>query len=297
MFWLNELRARPRREVLEVLRDARFSHGVACPRCSSERVQRWGSFSGRQRYKCGGCRRTFSDLTGTPAAYLKRIELLPAYAFCMRRTLTIRGAARTLGVHPSTAFRWRHRFLGPLASAQAPELSGWIEVRSEWMPHSRKGERFDDRAPRTRGPVYYRTRYSGPRAVVLLACDRLGRVATDVMITHGPRAEGPDDIARLLAGRVMGHATLTSSDGRFGPVARLARREGWGFEESGFGWPAHDRTARGYSLRFRRWLPRFHGVATRYLVNYLSWHRHVDLPRRRGLEATLLRWPSGAGFG
>ena len=31
-----------------------------------------------------------------------------------------------------------------------------------------------------------------------------------------------------------------------------------------------------YATRLRHWINRFHGVATRYLDNYLAWHRTLD---------------------
>jgi hypothetical protein len=70
--------------LLERVRSARFSRGPACPRCRGRWIQRWGQFAGRQRYRCRGCRRTFSDLTGTPAAYVKKLGLVA----------TIRGVSR-----------------------------------------------------------------------------------------------------------------------------------------------------------------------------------------------------------
>lgn len=293
--------------MLAALRDARFSQGLACARCGSRRVQRWGTARGRQRYRCLACRRTFSDLTGTPAAYLKKPELLGAYATCMRESLSVRESARRTGVHASTAFRWRHRLLDALGRASEPVLRGSIEIDCFWLAHSRKGERrVRDRPARRRAPRCLIT-FSGRRVCVLLACDRLGQVASGLTPRPDP---DPDAVERVLAGRVSeeGAATsrtaLVSTKGRFGPAARLARTKGWGFLHARSGgllgpgrWPAHVRTVVAYRLRLRRWLPRFRGVATKYLPNYLAWHRSLDATLRAGIEANLMRWPLAAGFG
>lgn len=83
--------------------------GSRCPRCDGERVQKWGRFSGRQRYRCRDCGRTFSTFTGTPLHYLKRPELWRWFLWCHDGRLTVRAAGAALGVHKDTALRWRHR--------------------------------------------------------------------------------------------------------------------------------------------------------------------------------------------
>ena len=41
---------------------------------------------------------------------------------------------------------------------------------------------------------------------------------------------------------------------------------------------------RAYGARLKDWMQRFHGVATRYLSNYLLWHRVVDRRWRQSLR-------------
>jgi len=43
------------------------------------------------------------------------------------------------------------------------------------------------------------------------------------------------------------------------------------------------------------WIRRFRGVSTKYLANYLMWHRAVDVPYRLGIERNVLRWPLQPG--
>ncbi len=54
----------------ELLRTVRWPHGVTCPYCGGSRVTTHSKFAKapRRRYLCLGCRRTFTDLTGTPFA-------------------------------------------------------------------------------------------------------------------------------------------------------------------------------------------------------------------------------------
>lgn len=291
--------------LLEELRAARFALGLCCPRCGCERTHRWGSFSGRQRYRCLGCRRTFSDLTRTAAAYSKKLLLWRDYGQCMAEGASVRRAARRVRVHPATAFRWRHALLGALLECEADErLAGWVELRSLALLYSEKGRR------RTRGeePRRRPAARTAPGAWVarlvarvLVACDRRGRTVTGVAGIATTARIPSHEFERILRGRVEGRAHLVAADGPLSPAATAARRAGWLFHDAR-AWArgaararslVHVRTADAYAARFLDWLERFRGVATRYLPNYLAWHRALDRQWRRRVQAELLRWPLG----
>jgi hypothetical protein len=55
----------------------------------------------------------------------------------------------------------------------------------------------------------------------------------------------------------------------------------------------HVQNVNAYHSRFKQWLRRFHGVATRYLPNYLAWRCALDAERIRSAEM-LLRSAVGA---
>ncbi len=54
----------------EILRALRWPRGVVCPHCKGTHVTTHtrSAFTPRRRYLCVTCRRTFTDLTGTPFA-------------------------------------------------------------------------------------------------------------------------------------------------------------------------------------------------------------------------------------
>jgi hypothetical protein len=249
-------------------------------------VVRWGGFSGRLRFRCRGCSRTFSDLTGTPAAYLKKIEALPAYAGSLASTLSVRTAARIASVAPSTAFRWRHRLLDGLVRGEEERLSGWVELASSRFSRSFKGQRELPRRARRRGawPMP-----SDP-VVVVFALDRKARAATVVV---PKRTLGAKDLSEALGPRVDPRATLLGREGRYGAIGLFASGTGRRFLDVRYGrhrsLPDVD-GAVAYSHDFRRWVRRFRGVATRYLPNYLAWHRAAELGARFGLERRAFRW-------
>lgn len=140
------------RRILVAIREARFPRDTPrpCPRCSSTHTIRWGRTRGRQRYRCHGCHRTFSDLTATPLAYTKLLSRWPAFGDCMAQGLSVRATARRLGIHKDTAFRWRHRLARAYDTAPDAVLGGMVALSVAALPHSEKGRRPQGRPPRTR---------------------------------------------------------------------------------------------------------------------------------------------------
>lgn len=84
---------------------------VGCRHCGSENVVRNGTRQGLQRWLCKDCKRSSSATTGTALSHLHCKEKFEAYGRCMAQRMTIRQAARAVGICVDTSFRWRHRFL------------------------------------------------------------------------------------------------------------------------------------------------------------------------------------------
>lgn len=261
---------------IDRFRRLRFRDGLFCPRCGDTDVHRWGSFGWRRRYRCLGCRRTFSDFTGTPLAYLKRVELWEPYCVLALTTATVRRSARHLGVDPSTSFRWRHRLLASLRETEPGHLSGRISVDVTWLPHSDKGARGLDRPPR-------RVAYTGMSwetriAWILAACDDSGRSVGARLSSARP---GLVDVLGLLQDRISGGTTLLGRPNRWSLLARAASQLGLVFEREFFV-PAQRRPptspeqARVYLVRWKSWTRRFMGIATKYVDHYLVWFRLLD---------------------
>ncbi len=274
----------PSPAVLRELRDARFPAGLCCPHCRSGRVQRWGAFSGRQRYRCRDCGRTSSDLTGTPLAYSKRPELWGEFAGCMLESLSVRAAGRRLGIDKDTAWRWRHALLDAHAALPRPALKGLVEICGAALPLNRKGERLQpwEWAPRRR-----RRKYGVPnptRVWLLFARDRTGRVESGVS-PFGPPTRS--HVSELLGSRPRGLRTIlhphdVRACGAFAIPKRIPCLCGSGRSPQR-GSLLHLQNVLGFQRRFRIWLKRFHGVGTWYLPNYLHWYAVLeDLARPAG---------------
>ena len=98
------------------------------------------------------CGRTFNALTKTTMAGLRKKEQWLDHAQAMLEGTSLAKAAERCGVHPTTAFRWRHRFLGSPALDKPKTLTGIVEADETFILESFKGRRSGlPRQPRKRG--------------------------------------------------------------------------------------------------------------------------------------------------
>ena len=278
------------------IREARFARGISCVRCHSTSVILWGlTAAGRQRYMCRGCNHTFSDLTGTPAAFIKRLDLWARYTEYMRDGLSLRAIARLLGIHVSTSFRWRHRLAAPLRTFDVDTLRGWVELEMLWFAYSRKGERGLTNARRRGVPDRL---FTDARPVrVILANDRTGN-ATHAMFM-APLSSATFE--KELVNRFVSCAGLVAGLGLMPVLRPIARKRAIPLVDARPGQLMPPRELAWSQLPARKqaallldWLERFRGVATKYLPNYLAWHCSLDRARRQRFESVLLRWPISA---
>lgn len=247
----------------------RARDGSACPHCDGIRIQRWGRFSGRQRYRCTSCGRTFSTFTGTALYYLKRLDAWVSYLWCVDARLTVRQAGDLAGVHRDTAFRWRHRLLTQWRLDDDTVLRRRIVVGEILFPFSAKGSRSLQRPPRPRGTRWISVLPTGQVARVLVA--RQNDVAM-LMKVLGGRSVRVGDYEVDLLPRCRAVQDVVGPRGPRSLLAAMARRL-----NARYRWMLLDRDAAMELHHVRRglkdWLMPFRGVATRYLENYLQWFR------------------------
>lgn len=161
------------------------AQGRPCPHCQCSRKQRCGSANGLQRFRCCDCRRTHNALTGTPLARLRKREHWLSYLQCILESRTVRDSARVTGVHRTTRFRWRHRFVAAAARDRPDGLSGMVEVDETYRLESQKGARDLNRPARRRGGVASLRGINQEHDCLLVARDRNGQTL-DFHTGRGP---------------------------------------------------------------------------------------------------------------
>ena len=275
---LKLLSARDDQVAVGDLVESRLAQVPVCPHCADTRIVRSGSASGLQRYKCRACQRTFNALSKTPLARLRMKAKWLQQEDALARGLIVRLASAELGVAPSTAFRWRHRFLQLAQPVKALVLTGVVEADETFFLRSSKGQR-PGRAPRKRGGRASRKGRGEDLMPVLVARDRSGATADFLL-----EAVSKKCLSEVLKARVKADAILCTD----GSAAMAATAKEMGVHHEAMNLsagervrgPWHIQNANAYHGRLKGWMHRFRGVATSYLESYLGWFRALDRATR-----------------
>jgi transposase-like protein len=269
---------------------------VGCPHCDNRDVVRWGQASDLPRYRCKACSRTFNALTKTPLANLRMKDKWAAQTEAMIEGVSTAKAAQRCGVHYTTAFRWRHRFLASLAGDKPKTLAGIVESDETFILESFKGKRSGmPRKSRKRGGKSAKRGLSAEQIPVIVARDRQG-ATTDAVLAKLNRAS----ITAAL-GCVVTPANEFCCDGGTAIVA-FARRAGVAAHVLPMpGKPNpqapdfHLNNVNAYHGRLKEWLRRFHGVATKNLPNYLGWRRTLEALGQSATPTAMILGAIGLG--
>ena len=190
--------------------------------------------------------------------------------------------------------RYRCRACGRTFSALTGTPLARLRHRARWLDYlkemleSQKGSRRLERPPRRRGGVAHSRGISHEHDCILVARDRSGQTCAFVT---GRAAVTVRQLHRHLR-PVLDPDVLLVSDGhlayrRFTREARIAHA----FVNLRLGervrGAIHVQNVNAYHRRFRSWLSRFHGVASRYLPNYLGWRWALDGKRIASPELLL----------
>lgn len=271
-------------QAVSTLVESRVQGKPLCPKCGHDRIARWGSASGLQRYRCAACHATFNALTGTPLARLRHKGKWLEFARQMADGRSVRNSAKVCGMHRNTAFLWRHRFLALPNARKAQSLAGIAEADETYFLESFKGQKKGmPREPHKRGGKASKRGLSGEQIPVLICRDRTGNTS-DFVLEKADKAHIGAALKPLLASDAIlctdGGKALDAAAREIGITHRPVNLAA-GIRVIGKVY--HVQNVNAYGSRLKEWMIRFHGVATRYLANYLGWRRMLD-PARGALS-------------
>lgn len=246
-----------------------------CPRCAAQALRPWGAAHGLPRYRCKACGRTCNALTGTPLSRLRHREKWSEYAQSMLESQVVRKAAKRCGVDKTTSFRWRHRFLKWISEHRDEHVSGVVEADETFFLRSFKGQRELPRPARKRGGKAKSKGMSDDLVPVLVVRDRSPRHA-DFQLE---KLDG-EHVSEVLKPLIDPDAVLcTDSAAVYHGFARaqgITHRRSNLRQKRRTDGAFHIQNVNAYHSRLKRWLYPFHGVATKYLSNYLGWRRLLE---------------------
>jgi hypothetical protein len=250
------------------------------------------------------CHRTYNILTGTAMARARKPELWGQYLGHMTEYRSIRKIVATgIDINHVTVWRWRHRFLNAAANDNTAILSGVVEADETFFLRSFKGSRGwkngnppENRAARPRAWGASKRGLSTEQVPVLTALDNSGGIYEAILLSltgieaalDGRIAPGSvlcSDGAHVYervadkAGaehRVIHVPTITPYAVKINPVPTPARQAG----RLGLG------RVNNHHQHLKLFVDgRCRGVATKYLGNYLGWHRAMV---RKGFDGAAL---------
>jgi transposase-like protein len=267
-----------------------------CPRCGARDVRPWGKTRGLPRCRCLECRKTFNPFTGAAVAGLHKKDRWLDQARALVEGESLAKAAERCRIHPSTAFRWRHRFLAALNLDKPKSLSGVVEADETFILESFKGRRSGLARPaRRRGGKAAKRGLSPEQIPVIVARDRSGATFDAVL----PRLDAAS-LEEAFGERIAPATDFCCDGGR--AIAAFAKRAKLKIhvlpapgnpkpEEPQF----HINNVNAYHGRLKEWMRRFHGVATENLSTYLSWRRTLEAMPAAGDPAPWIAAAAGLG--
>lgn len=122
----------------------------ACPHCKSEEFIKYGRYKNIPRFKCKCCDRTFSIRTNTIWYYSKKsTEVWKWFCFLQTEGRSLQFCSDALNISIVTAFYWRHKFLNVLKVLTDTELlSNHVFMIHHFINESYKGSKTAPTEPR-----------------------------------------------------------------------------------------------------------------------------------------------------
>lgn len=264
----------------EFLEKYRFHNGVCCPHCGLVDVKKNGKTkTGHQRFQCKGCGKSFTYATRTIFHGAKLpLDTYLRYVHCMMHGMTVRATAYECRISKNAAFFLRHKILDALQEMQSKvKLDGIVEADETFFRISFKGNHSRSqffsmpREPHMRGERSKKRGISLEKVCVPCAVNRDGK--SIAQIANLGRAS-VRSISSVFGGRISPDAVLCTD--KHNAYVGFAEREGINLLQlkstqrvSGTLGIQH---INGYHSQLKTFMERFHGVATKYLNNYLVWH-------------------------
>lgn len=258
----------------------RFHDGVCCPHCGLVDVKKNGKTkTGHQRFQCKGCGKSFTYATRTIFHGAKLpLDTYLRYVHCMMHGMTVRESAYECRISKNASFFLRHKILDALQEMQSKvKLDGIVEADETFFRISFKGNHSRSqffsmpREPHMRGERSKKRGISLEKVCVPCAVNRDGK--SIAQIANLGRAS-VRSISSVFGGRISPDAVLCTD--KHNAYVGFAEREGINLLQlkstqrvSGTLGIQH---INGYHSQLKTFMERFHGVATKYLNNYLVWH-------------------------
>ena len=279
----------------EFLLSKKSENGVSCPHCNSFNIKKNGHKGLIQRFFCKDCNKSFAARNNTITFSSKKsFNTWKKYIGCMMSGLSVRKSAEICGISKDTAFIWRHKILDALQNmAASVSLDGIIEADETFFAISYKGDHKKSstfkmpRKAHKRGKQTHLRGLSHEKVCVPCAVNRNG--LSIAKITNLGRV-GSKDIHHAFDNRIMPKSILCTD--AIACYNDFAKTENLKLIQLKTGKAKlviyHIQHINSYHSMLKNFMVRFHGVATKYLNNYLIWHNFLNYAKESYAEKTTI---------
>lgn len=264
-------------QLIEVRQDLQEKEKFTCPHCESDNIVGHGNYKGRKRYKCRSCKKTFNDLTGTSVSCIQKKDEWRSYLNCIANNMTLREAAKHVGISYRTSFLWRHKIIGAFKDVGCTKLEGIIEGDETFFLYSEKGDKkIEGRNPRKRGGKASKAGINDEHVAVIVSTDRNKQPIIEIA---GRGRITAKQIDRCLGKWIGEKASVLCSDSHRSYESFAKSKElkhikinaskGQHVKDKVY----HIQNINNIHHLLKDWIKQFNGVATGYLQNYMNWFR------------------------
>ncbi len=255
---------------------------MVCPHCKSENIYGHGQYKGRKRYMCKNCDKTFNDFTGTAISCIKKSEKFLEYTELLTENVSIRKAAKKIGVNVKTIFDWRHKLLASLESQNGEMFSGIVECDDKQVNINNKGDRNLEREAYKRPSDRTTKRgISNDKVSIIVATDRNNKPTMKLAKIGRIDVESIDK----TIGDYFRSDNILCSDSHPSIIAWAREKQ---LKHHTFNASKQHVKTKCYHVQhvnsmdnlYERWLMKFYGVATKYLKQYLNWFVFLEKTKK-----------------
>jgi hypothetical protein len=193
--------------------------------------------------------------------------------YCLVAGFSIRKSAAVTGISIQTSFDWRHKLLTSFTTVFPLSFQGIVELKDLTFQYSEKGKRQSKN--QKENSITERKTLNEPNNLVsvIATCDRSGREDLRVLTKGGLR---PEDITSVLQGRLQNVELLISQNhesyNSLGEKVKIDHKNyAVNTKQKKAEKIYHIQNVNNMNHRLNSFLNSFHGVATKYLQNYMNW--------------------------
>ena len=222
-----------------------------CPICGASNFIKYGSYNGKQRYKCKECSKSFSKNTNILWSYSKKdLSMWIKFIELMMKRRSLRFCAEKLNINIATAFYWRHKILLVLKNDTVPSsLMGHVHMNKTILKENFKGSRNMTEKRRRNIWVVAAKGDEDSMLVMPAFCDFWNW----------------NLFRNKIYSRIEKQAYIVPYEDRYINIQAKKHNKTMTTKAN----PAPENRIKYIIVNLRKWLGKYKGVATKYLESYL----------------------------